>query len=142
MNIRMTTNQSFLKFQREVAEPLMDLKQGIELLKVNKTFKVILSTLRSVGSFLNGSHVKGFRLEYLSKVMEVKDTVHKHPLLYHICEMIIEKFPDTTDFFSEVSIISRSILYRLSSYKNLKNTSDNLLTQNAYSNSFDLYGYS
>lgn len=142
MNIRMTTNQSFLKFQKEVAEPLMDLKQGIELLKVNKTFKVILSTLRSVGSFLNGSHVKGFRLEYLSKVMEVKDTVHKHPLLYHICEMIIEKFPDTTDFFSEVSIISRSILYRLSSYKNLKNTSDNLLTQNAYSNSFDLYGYS
>lgn len=138
----MTTNQSFLKFQKEVAEPLMDLKQGIELLKVNKTFKVILSTLRSVGSFLNGSHVKGFRLEYLSKVMEVKDTVHKHPLLYHICEMIIEKFPDTTDFFSEVSIISRSILYRLSSYKNLKNTSDNLLTQNAYSNSFDLYGYS
>ncbi|KOB67116.1 FH1/FH2 domain-containing protein [Operophtera brumata] len=88
--------------QKEVAEPLMDLKQGIELLKVNKTFKVILSTLRSVGSFLNGSHVKGFRLEYLSKVMEVKDTVHKHPLLYHICEMIIEKFPDTTDFFSEV----------------------------------------
>lgn len=80
----------------------MDLKQGIELLKANKTFKVILSTLRSVGSFLNGNQVKGFRLEYLSKVMEVKDTVHKHPLLYHICEMIIEKFPDTTDFFSEV----------------------------------------
>lgn len=90
--------------QKEIAEPLMDLKQGIELLKVNKTFKVILSTLRSVGSFLNGSQVKGFRLEYLSKVMEVKDTVHKHPLLYHICEMIIEKFSDTTDFFSEVRI--------------------------------------
>lgn len=90
--------------QKEIAEPLMDLKQGIELLKLNKTFKVILSTLRSVGSFLNGSQVKGFRLEYLSKVMEVKDTVHKHPLLYHICEMIIEKFPDTTDFFSEARI--------------------------------------
>lgn len=84
----------------------MDLKQGIELLKVNKTFKVILSTLRSVGSFLNGSQVKGFRLEYLSKVMEVKDTVHKHPLLYHVCEMIIEKFSDSTDFFSEVRIFS------------------------------------
>lgn len=82
----------------------MDLKQGIELLKVNRTFKVILATLRSVGSFLNGNQVKGFRLEYLSKVMEVKDTVHKHPLLHHICEMIIEKFPDTTDFFSEVNL--------------------------------------
>lgn len=81
----------------------MDLKQGIELLKINNTFRVILATLRSVGCFLNGSQVKGFRLEYLSKVMEVKDTVHKHPLLYHICEMIIEKFPESTDFFSEVS---------------------------------------
>lgn len=96
-------NIIFQSLQKEIAEPLMDLKQGIELLKANKTFKVILSTLRSVGSFLNGTAVKGFRLEYLSKVMEVKDTVHKHPLLYHICEMIIEKFPDTTDFFSEVS---------------------------------------
>lgn len=103
----------FINFQKEIAEPLMDLKQGIELLKVNKTFKVILSTLRSVGSFLNGSQVKGFRLEYLSKVMEVKDTVHKHPLLYHICEMIIEKFPDSTDFFSEVGAHQCYILKKL-----------------------------
>lgn len=94
----------------------MDLKQGIELLKLNKTFKVILSTLRSVGSFLNGSQVKGFRLEYLSKVMEVKDTVHKHPLLYHICEMIIEKFPDTTDFFSEARISLKNIYYNTQLY--------------------------
>ncbi|XP_028158460.1 FH1/FH2 domain-containing protein 3 isoform X3 [Ostrinia furnacalis] len=94
--------------EKEIAEPLMDLKQGMELLKVNKTFKVILATLRSVGSFLNGNQVRGFRLEYLSKVMEVKDTVHKHPLLHHICEMIIEKFPDTTDFFSEVGPVIRA----------------------------------
>ncbi|XP_061382001.1 FH1/FH2 domain-containing protein 3 isoform X3 [Danaus plexippus] len=98
----------FDNLEKEIAEPLMDLKQGIELLKVNKTFKVILATLRSVGSFLNGTQVKGFRLDYLSKVMEVKDTVHKHPLLYHICEMIIEKFPDTTDFFSEVGPVIRA----------------------------------
>ncbi|XP_059055137.1 uncharacterized protein LOC131849156 [Achroia grisella] len=97
----------FDNLEKEIAEPLMDLKHGIELLKANRTFKVILSTLRSVGSFLNGSQVKGFRLEYLSKVMEVKDTVHKHPLLYHICEMIIEKFQDTTDFFSEVGAVIR-----------------------------------
>ncbi|CAK1554589.1 unnamed protein product [Leptosia nina] len=98
----------FDNLEKEIAEPLMDLKQGIELLKANRTFKVILSTLRSVGSFLNGSQVKGFRLEYLSKVMEVKDTVHKHPLLYHICEMIKEKFDDTTDFFSEVGPVIRA----------------------------------
>lgn len=99
-------NVCILHLQKEIAEPLMDLKQGIELLKVNRTFKVILSTLRTVGNYLNGNYAKGFRLEYLSKVVEVKDTVHKHPLLYHICEMIIEKFPESSDFFSEVSILN------------------------------------
>lgn len=98
----------FDNLEKEIAEPLMDLKQGIELLKVNKTFKIILSTLRTVGNYLNGNYAKGFRLEYLSKVVEVKDTVHKHSLLYHICEMIIEKFPDSTDLFSEVGPVIRA----------------------------------
>ncbi|XP_075991055.1 formin homology 2 domain containing isoform X3 [Anticarsia gemmatalis] len=98
----------FDNLEKEIAEPLMDLKQGIELLKVNRTFKVILSTLRTVGNYLNGNYAKGFRLEYLSKVVEVKDTVHKHPLLYHVCEMIIEKFPDSSDFFSEVGPVIRA----------------------------------
>lgn len=46
----------------------MDLKQGLELLKSNKTFKSILSTLLSIGIFLNGAPVKGFQVEYLAKV--------------------------------------------------------------------------
>jgi len=48
--------------------------------------------------------VKGFQLEYLVKVPEVKDTVHKHSLLHHLCHMVMEKFPDSTDLYSEVSI--------------------------------------
>lgn len=35
--------------EREVAEPLMDLKQGMDLLRANQTFKAILSTLLSIG---------------------------------------------------------------------------------------------
>lgn len=46
--------------------------------------------------------VKGFQVEYLSKVPEVKDTVHKHSLLHHLCHMVMEKFPDSTDLYSEV----------------------------------------
>lgn len=46
--------------------------------------------------------VKGFQLEYLVKVPEVKDTVHKHSLLHHLCHMVMEKFPDSTDLYSEV----------------------------------------
>lgn len=81
----------------------MDLKQGIEILRVNKTFRGILSTLLSIGNFLNGYDVKGFQIDYLSKVPEVKDTVHKHSLLHHLCVIVMEKFPDSTDLYSEVS---------------------------------------
>lgn len=52
----------------------MDLKQGLELLKSNKTFKSILSTLLSIGIFLNGAPVKGFQVEYLAKVRLIQTT--------------------------------------------------------------------
>ncbi|XP_049829302.1 uncharacterized protein LOC126267989 isoform X8 [Schistocerca gregaria] len=94
--------------EKEVAEPLMDLKQGMETLKSNKTFRGILSTLLSIGIFLNGSEVKGFQIEYLAKVPEVKDTVHKHSLLHHLCHMVMEKFPDSTDLYSEIGAVTRA----------------------------------
>ena len=90
--------------RQEIAEPLMDLKQGMETLRNNKTFRCILQTLLSIGIFLNGSHVKGFQIEYLAKVPEVKDTVHKHSLLHHLCHMVMEKFPDASDLYSEVRL--------------------------------------
>ncbi|BET03489.1 Hypothetical protein2 [Nesidiocoris tenuis] len=93
--------------EREIAEPLMDLKQGMETLRSNRTFKAVLGTLLSIGIFLNGSEVKGFQIEYLAKVPEVKDTVHKHTLLHHLCHMVMEKFPDATDLYSEIGAITR-----------------------------------
>jgi FH1/FH2 domain-containing protein 3 len=90
--------------EKEIAEPVMDLKQGMEILKNNRTFRCILGTLLSIGIFLNGAEVKGFQIEYLAKVPEVKDTVHKHSLLHHLCHMVMEKFPDATDLYSEVSV--------------------------------------
>ncbi|XP_044746881.1 FH1/FH2 domain-containing protein 3 [Coccinella septempunctata] len=98
----------FENTEREIAEPLMDLKQGIELLRINKTFRGILSTLLSIGNFLNGAEVKGFQIEYLSKVPEVKDTVHKHSLLHHLCHIVMEKFPEATDLYSEIGAITRA----------------------------------
>ncbi|XP_045599051.2 serine-rich adhesin for platelets isoform X3 [Procambarus clarkii] len=94
--------------EKEVAEPLMDLKQGVEDLQKNHTFKIILSVLLSVGNFLNGTECRGFQIEYLSKVPEVKDTVHKHSLLHHLCHMVIEKFSDTSDLYSEIGAITRA----------------------------------
>ncbi|KAJ6633689.1 FH1/FH2 domain-containing protein 3 [Pseudolycoriella hygida] len=98
----------FENSEKEIAEPLMDLKQGLESLKNNRTFKCILSTLRSIGIFLNGTPVKGFQIEYLAKVPEVKDTVHKHSLLHHLCHMVMESSMDTTDLYSEIGPVTRA----------------------------------
>lgn len=98
----------FENIEKEIAEPLNDLKQGLELLKNNATFKCIISTLLSIGIFLNGAPVKGFQIEYLAKVPEVKDTVHKHSLLHHLCHMVMESSPNTTDLYSEIGPITRA----------------------------------
>ncbi|XP_056332210.1 FH1/FH2 domain-containing protein 3 isoform X2 [Danio aesculapii] len=94
--------------EKEVAEPLQDLKEGMDQLEKNKTLCSILSTLLAIGNFLNGTNAKGFELSYLEKVPEVKDTVHKQSLLHHVCSIVVEKFPDSTDLYSEIGAITRS----------------------------------
>ncbi|NP_001361587.1 FH1/FH2 domain-containing protein 1 isoform 1 [Xenopus tropicalis] len=94
--------------EKEISEPLFDLKLGMEQLSKNKTFKVILASLLAVGNFLNSSNAKGFDLGYLEKVSEVKDTVHRQSLLHHMCNLVIEKYPDTSDLYSEIAAITRS----------------------------------
>ena len=49
-------------FLQEIAEPLMDLKKGIEELLINKTFKYILSAILTIGNFLNGAQVSSINL--------------------------------------------------------------------------------
>ncbi|XP_074540362.1 FH1/FH2 domain-containing protein 3 isoform X2 [Halichoeres trimaculatus] len=93
--------------EKEVAEPLQDLKEGMDQLDKNKTLRYILSTLLSIGNFLNSTNAKGFELSYLEKVPEVKDTVHKQSLLHHTCAIVVEKFPDSTDLYSEIGAITR-----------------------------------
>ncbi|XP_053520302.1 FH1/FH2 domain-containing protein 3 isoform X8 [Artibeus jamaicensis] len=94
--------------EKEVAEPLLDLKEGIDQLENNKTLGFILSTLLAIGNFLNGTNAKAFELSYLEKVPEVKDTVHKQSLLYHVCTMVVENFPDSSDLYSEIGAVTRS----------------------------------
>ncbi|XP_062840335.1 FH1/FH2 domain-containing protein 3 isoform X9 [Anolis carolinensis] len=94
--------------EKEVAEPLSDLKEGMDQLENNKTLAFILSTLLAIGNFLNGTNAKAFELSYLEKVPEVKDTVHKQSLLHHVCTIVVEKFPDSTDLYSEIGAITRS----------------------------------
>jgi hypothetical protein len=94
--------------EKEVCDPLMDLKNGLTTLRMNVTFKTILSVLLTIGNFLNGSHCKGFQLDYLEKVPEVKDTVHKHSLLYHMTYWVLETFPNSSDLYSEIGPLTRA----------------------------------
>ncbi|KAM5134514.1 FH1/FH2 domain-containing protein 1 isoform 3-T3 [Callospermophilus lateralis] len=93
--------------EREIAEPLFDLKMGMEQLVQNATFRCILATLLAVGNFLNGSQSSGFELSYLEKVSEVKDTVRRQSLLYHLCSLVLQTLPDSSDLYSEIPALTR-----------------------------------
>uniref|UniRef100_A0A915I9K0 FH2 domain-containing protein n=1 Tax=Romanomermis culicivorax TaxID=13658 RepID=A0A915I9K0_ROMCU len=93
--------------EKEVAEPLMNLKLAMEELEQSRTFQNVMGTLLAVGNILNGAEVKGFQLDFLAKVPEIKDTIYKHSLVYHLCAIVMDKFPDSTDLFSELGAIAR-----------------------------------
>lgn len=106
----------------------------MEQLVQNATFHCILATLLAVGNFLNGSQVSdrqhmraggqgsgasqaqaqmrsfqssGFELSYLEKVSEVKDTVRRQSLLHHLCSLVLQTRPDSSDLYSEIPALTR-----------------------------------
>jgi len=46
-------------------------------------------------------------VDYLSRVAEVKDTVHKQTLIYHVANIVLDQFPDATDLYSEIGSVTR-----------------------------------
>lgn len=49
----------------------------------------------------------GFELSYLEKVSEVKDTVRRQPLLHHLCALVLQARPDSSDLYSEIPALAR-----------------------------------
>ena len=98
----------FEDLEKEICEPMADLKQGLENLRKNPTFKAILNVTLIIGNFLNNSSSKGFQIDYLAKIPEVKDTVHKHSLLYHLTFSVLESLPTASDLYSEIGPITRA----------------------------------
>ena len=98
----------FEDLEKEICEPMADLKQGLENLHKNPTFKAILNVTLIIGNFLNNSSSKGFQIDYLAKIPEVKDTVHKHSLLYHLTFSVLESLPTASDLYSEIGPITRA----------------------------------
>lgn len=112
--------------EKEMGEQLMDLKKAMEEIESSHTFKIVLGTLLTMGNFLNGVEAKGFQLEYLAKVPEVKDTVNKHSLLHHLVHTIHEKFPEGTDLYSEMGAVTRASNV---SYDELEKTLERLVQE-------------
>ena len=49
---------------QEIAEPMLDLKTGIEELRKCKALKHILATVLTIGNFLNGTEVDSLDFDF------------------------------------------------------------------------------
>ena len=58
----------FEDLEKEICEPMADLKLGLDNLRKNATFRAILNVTLIIGNFLNNSNSKGFQIDYLAKV--------------------------------------------------------------------------
>uniref|UniRef100_A0A5K3F5S1 FH2 domain-containing protein n=1 Tax=Mesocestoides corti TaxID=53468 RepID=A0A5K3F5S1_MESCO len=93
--------------EADIIDPLTDLKQAVFDIQESQTLRCILSVILAIGNFLNSSESRGFNPEYLDRLPEVKDTKHKHSLLHHVCQCVLELFPDSTDLHSEMGAVCR-----------------------------------
>ncbi|KAI1888675.1 hypothetical protein AGOR_G00187580 [Albula goreensis] len=94
--------------EREIAEPLFHLKQAMDQLAANQTFRCILATVLAIGNFLNGCKARGFELSYLNKLSQVRDTHSRVPLLHHVCVLLLQRYPNSSDLFSEIMAVTRA----------------------------------
>ncbi|XP_073764009.1 FH1/FH2 domain-containing protein 1 isoform X2 [Danio rerio] len=94
--------------EREIAEPLFHLKLAMEQLATNQTFRCILATVLAVGNFLNGCKAKGFELSYLCKLSEVRDTHGRQPLLHHVCVLLLQMYPQSSDLYSDITAVTKA----------------------------------
>ena len=98
----------YQNIEKDVAESLMELNNAMKEVEESETFRVAMGMLLSIGNALNGTDIKAFQLEYLSKAGEVKDPVHKYPLTYHLAEYMLDTYSAGTDLHSEFGAVSRS----------------------------------
>ncbi|XDV19332.1 hypothetical protein PO909_024819 [Leuciscus waleckii] len=94
--------------EREIAEPLFHLKHAMEQLAANQTFRCILATVLAIGNFLNGCKARGFELSYLGKLSQVRDTHGRQPLLHHVCVLLLQLYPQSSDLYSDITAVTKA----------------------------------
>lgn len=94
--------------EREIAEPLFHLKLAMEQLAASQTFRFILATVLAIGNFLNGCKARGFELSYLGKLSQVRDTHSRQPLLHHVCVLLQQLYPQSSDLYSDITAVTKA----------------------------------
>ncbi|XP_077961597.1 FH1/FH2 domain-containing protein 1 isoform X1 [Gasterosteus aculeatus] len=94
--------------EREIAEPLFHLKLAMKQLAASQTFRCILATVLAIGNFLNGCKARGFELSYLGKLSQVRDTHTRQPLLLHVCALLLQLYPQSTDLHSDIAAVAKA----------------------------------
>ncbi|XP_053475508.1 FH1/FH2 domain-containing protein 1 isoform X2 [Ictalurus furcatus] len=94
--------------EKEIAEPLFHLKLAMEQLATNQTFHYILATVLAIGNCLNGCKARGFELSYLGKLSQVRDTHSRQPLLHHVCVLLLQLYPQSSDLYSNITAVTRA----------------------------------
>ncbi|XP_061565995.1 FH1/FH2 domain-containing protein 1 [Cololabis saira] len=94
--------------EQEIAEPLFHLKLAMEQLAASQTFRCILATVLAVGNFLNGCKARGFELSYLGKLSQVRDTHSRQPLLHHVCVLLLQLYPESSDLYSDITAVTKA----------------------------------
>lgn len=94
--------------EREIAEPLFHLKLAMEQLSASQTFRYILATVLAIGNFLNGCKARGFELSYLGKLSQVRDTHSRQPLLHHVCVLLMQLYPQSSDLYSDITAVTKA----------------------------------
>uniref|UniRef100_A0A4W6EF18 FH2 domain-containing protein n=1 Tax=Lates calcarifer TaxID=8187 RepID=A0A4W6EF18_LATCA len=90
--------------ERVSEKPLFHLKLAMEQLAASQTFKCILATVLAIGNFLNGCKARGFELSYLGKLSQVRDTHSRQPLLHHVCVLLLQLYPQSSDLYSDITM--------------------------------------
>lgn len=65
---------------------------------------------QSTGKYLHILHLqaRGFELSYLGKLSHVRDTHSRQPLLHHVCVLLLQLYPQSSDLYSDITAVTRA----------------------------------
>lgn len=56
---------------------------------------------------------RGFELSYLGKLSQVRDTHTRQPLLHHVCVLLMQLYPQSSDLYSDITAVTKAGKVRL-----------------------------